>query len=251
MEPPYSALEITARDAERCIQIIRERLPEKARILLLSHTGSRAFGWSWFNFDYDVHGIVACRGYWDWMHLGIEQFDINLYELSHVFEVDLPYRHGETMMNLSNPFYLDGDFPFDRLVGLVTPDFFDELSLEHQVGWFRATRSPRAALHAYRLALVPTYFLRTGRFKLNVFQVAAELGLKLRGLELCRNLYVARYVGYTRSELTDEEYEMVLSEIDKLRSEFLKAKEECPRRWDEAAFEELKSKVYVIYYGSA
>ena len=52
--------------------LIKERLPAKAKILILSLTGSRAFGWAADNLDYDIHGIFVCNHvYWDWVYMGM------------------------------------------------------------------------------------------------------------------------------------------------------------------------------------
>jgi len=236
--------------AQKCIRIIQERLPPNGRIVLLSLTGSRAFGWAWKNFDYDVHGLIAAPKWWDWVHLGIDEFDINLFELRHLFELDLPYKHGETIMNLANPFYADPQFQWSEILELVTPDFFDPLSFDHQLDWFRRTRCPRAALHVYRLALVPIHFLRFGVFELNVFKVAEKLGLSLPGMHLCRELYIAPYSGGKRSELTDEEYLTVIRELMDLRKLLDEEKRKSSRRWDQKKFEELRRRVYSTFYGA-
>jgi len=242
-------LEIDRATAREVVNIIRGIIPSRARILLLSHTGSRAFGWSWYNYDYDIHGLIACDRYWDWMHLGKPPFDINIYEVSHLLDIDLVYRHGEVIMNLSNPFYLDPEFPFKELMRLVTPDFFSEHMLVSQINFFKTFKQPRAALHAYRLAIVPIHFMKKGRMELNVFKAAKSLKLKLRGLVLCRNLYIARHIGLNRFSLTGEEYEMVLNELNRLHSMFVEVKKKrSDVKWDEGKYREFRDKVVSTFY---
>jgi len=231
------------------IEIIKSLLPDNATIILLSHTGSRAFGWSWYNYDFDIHGIIKCTNYWDFMHLGKSAYDINIYELSHIVDIDIPYRHTETLMNMLNPFYLDDKFPFDDFVKVLTPSFFTESMILQQIERFKFDRHPRSALHSYRIILVPLYLLLKGKPELNVFKIAKELKMELKGLVMCRNRYIAKYVGERRSTLTEDEFMEVLDELCRLLDYFIHVKGEKEKETkDRDLAKEFKEKIMSIYY---
>jgi len=221
---------------DRVLSVIRSKPGmDRARILVLSHTGSRAFGWADDRFDIDIHGVFALKGYWDYVHAGEEGIDLNLHELYHLIWMVLYYKSGEWATNLFNPIYLDKDFPFKEMLDLVNEEFFRYESVEHELFRLHQRFSPRTALHAYRLVLVPVYFLTTRRPELNVFRINEELGLGLKGLELCKDAYIAG------RNLPEESREVVWSELRGLLPRFLEVKarypgikgEEWERRWRE------------------
>mgnify|MGYP005627636875 CR=1 FL=1 len=230
---------------EEVIALVRERLPRGAKLVLLSLTGSRAFGWAAPNFDYDVHGIYVKRGWWDYMHLGKPPFDINIFELEHLIKLDVPYRHGETILNFLNPFYVDPHFPIEEVIQLLTKDFFPPQNILHQIRWFEDTRSPRAALHAYRMLILPMYIFVKGKVEMNMFKAMEELGLELEGPELCKELYTAPYTRGRRASLSEDEYEMVRAEIWDLYKKYESA--EGPA-WDEGRWLSLKARLIRTYY---
>jgi hypothetical protein len=223
-------------------ETVRKLIEEKlgtGRILCLSLTGSRAFGWAKENYDYDVHGIFAKKGYWDWVHSGERGFDINLWELNHIYW-DIYYQHFEIFMNISNPFYLDPDFDYKGLFSFVTRKAAKRCigDILRQINNLRIDRSPRTALHCYRILMVPIHYLRKGEFKLNVFELNEKYGFEQ--LEKARE-------AYTKGGEWD--IDQVFSDIEKLLDEYYqlsKEESDLPDRIEEAKvwLERMKEKYY-------
>jgi Predicted nucleotidyltransferase len=168
-------LEIDTEKQKYVIDAIKGKLPAKANILFLSLTGSRAFGWADSNQDYDIHGAFLCDNYWDWIHDGKNGFDINLYELNHIYG-DIIYQHFEEFMNFSNPFLVNERFDYTGLMQFCTLYGVKQVQadIQAQINTFKYERTPRAALHAYRIAMVPLYFFEHRKFILNVFKLNEE-----------------------------------------------------------------------------
>lgn len=170
-------MEIDAEKQKYVIDMIKERLPNNAKTLILSLTGSRAFGWSDGTQDYDIHGIFICDNYWDWVHDGSNMYDINLYELNHVYS-DILYQHFEEFMNFSNPFYVDDKFDFNGLMSFCTLEGVKQkhLDIQIQINRFKFDKAPRTALHAYRILMVPLYFIENRKFQLDIFKINEQYG---------------------------------------------------------------------------
>jgi predicted nucleotidyltransferase len=158
--------------AKRVIEKIKMKLPSEGRILVLSLTGSRAFGWGGEGYDYDVHGIFVAKNYWEYVHTGEEGFDINLWEFSQIWPL-IEEQSFEAFMNFSNPFYIHPKFDYRGFMRLCTAEAVKRkrYDIEHQVREFEATKNPRAALHSYRILMVPIYFLKKKKFELNIFKI--------------------------------------------------------------------------------
>jgi len=242
-------LELDEKRKDEIIAMIEELLPPDAKIILLSHTGSRAFGWSWYNYDFDIHGIYKRTNYWDFVHLGRSYYDINLYELAHIIDMDIPRKHSDVLMNMLNPFYLDDDFPFDDFIKVTIPSFLDIRPIIQQIERFKFDLLPRSALHAYRLILVPLYLLLKGKPKLNVFIIAKELSLELRGLILCRNRYIAEHIGEEKKYLEQEEVQDILRELYRLLDYYRQVVREKQKEFEDKDLASVfKEKIISIYY---
>jgi hypothetical protein len=163
---------INEKTSQEIKDIINERLPNNAKLLFLSLTGSRAFGWASDNQDYDVHGVFLCDNYWDWVHVGLVRYDINLYEFSHL-KSDIQVQHFEQFMNWSNPFYVDNKFDLNRLLSFCTLEAVKQKQgdIQAQINRFKFDKAPRTALHAYRILMVPLYFIENGKFELDIFKI--------------------------------------------------------------------------------
>jgi predicted nucleotidyltransferase len=181
--------ELNKETAERVLQLIKSRLPNYSEVLVLSLTGSRAFGWGDERYDYDVHGIFAAKDYWDYVHLGKEGFDINLWELGHVWS-DIYYQHFEFFMNLSNPFYIHPKFNFKSLMNFCKTQAVHNIKEDilRQIHEFEITRSPRSALHSYRMLMIAIHFLKTKRFILNIYELNKKY--KFVQLEKLKQAYI-------------------------------------------------------------
>jgi predicted nucleotidyltransferase len=206
--------ELDKRKAERVVELIKEKLPKNGKILVLSLTGSRAFGWAAENYDYDIHGIFAAKNYWDYVHSGEEVFDINLYELDHLLR-DIKYQSAEFFMNISHPFYIHPKFDFKGLMKFCTTETVKRMR-EHilmQIRQFEITKSPRAALHAYRVLMVPIYFLKRKKFELNVYKINKTY--KFKQLEKLKNAYTKGVEGWNEKEVK-RDLNRLLKEYDRL-----------------------------------
>jgi len=154
---------------QRVIEIIRSILPDDAIIIILSETGSRAFGWGSEKYDIDVRAVIACQPYWDTFHIGEELFDTNCEELKH-FIRSVNYRYWTIFEDLSNPFYIDKRFDFQEFM-----DFCSAANIKNhwyttatQLAQLKISPTIRTALHCYRLIMTPLYFLDNGRVEINV-----------------------------------------------------------------------------------
>ena len=189
------------------------------RVCFLSLTGSRAFGWAGPDMDWDIHGVFAKEGYWDHVHSGAGGVDLNLWELSHV-EGDIRYQHFESFMNWSNPFYVRPGFDHAGLYSFLTPKAVagKRLDVLQQIEAFRATGDARAALHAYRIMMVPLHWLEAGKFELNIFRLNEIHGYGF-DLDSLKNAYINRQ-SFDRAKVEADlgrlwrEYEDAISKID-------------------------------------
>jgi predicted nucleotidyltransferase len=224
---------------KRVVELIKEKLPKNGKILVLSLTGSRAFGWAAENYDYDIHGIFAVKNYWDYVHSGKEGFDINLYELEHVLS-DIQYQHFEFFMNISNPFYIHPKFDFKGLMSFCTIEAVKQKrgDILRQIKEFEITKNPRAALHAYRILMVPIYFLKRRRFELNVFKI--NRAYKFKQLEKLKIAYIQGKEEWSKKEVK-KDLNRLLKEYDRLCQ---KKEEKLDIEKAEKWMEKMKEKFY-------
>lgn len=226
---------------KKIYSFIKRKFPKRVKILLLSLTGSRAFGWANENYDYDIHGLFYAKNYWGYCHSGEMGWDINLYEFSKFFNYLIwGYQSFEGFMNLSNPFYLDKDFDFKGFLKLCTPEQVKAIEgdIERQIREFETTGNPRAGLHAYRILMVPIFYLRTGKFQLNVFKINKRY--KFKQLEKLKRSYIKREGEFNFKE--------VMRDLKKLKREYeslLKVKKkkldkEKAKKWYEKIISRLE-----------
>jgi len=203
--------------AKRVIEIIKEKLPKDGKILVLSLTGSRAFGWANENYDYDIHGTFAAKNYWDYVHSGEEGSDINIWELSHIGE-DIQHQSFEFLMNISNPFYINPKFDFKGLMKFCTIEAVRQKrgDILRQIQEFEIFKNPRAALHAYRILMVPIYFLKRKKFELNIYKI--NRAYKFKQLEKLKIAYTQREEGWSEKEVK-RDLNRLLKEYDRLCQE--------------------------------
>lgn len=174
---------------------IQEMLGPGKPLLLLSLTGSRAFGWASDNNDYDIHGIFCAQHWFDYVHYGgrIENIpvDLNLHSLDHVLYMAFYHPSAETLLNLTEPLWSAPGFfeLFERyILANVNKLFFYDFTVQselHRLMYFH----PRTALHAYRVLLYPIYWAKTGKLVKNIYRIIEELGLELKGPYECREAH--------------------------------------------------------------
>ena len=202
------------------LDLINVRLPNNGKILCLSLTGSRAFGWARENLDYDIHGIFLAKNAWDWVHYGGKAFDINLYELEYIFTHYPNYLGFEFFQNIANPVYLNPEFDYQGLMLLCSPNCCYEPIYE--IHGLENRFTPRAALHCYRVLMVPIHFLQTRTFELDIFKLNKKH--KFAMLPVLKQAYWDRIEGQGRA-LEDSEKENIRQDLANLLEQFRELKE--------------------------
>ena len=209
---------------------IRRIMPD-GKVLHLSLTGSRAFGWADDRFDYDVHGIIYRDNYWDWVHNGEQGIDLNLWHLRHIF-YDIQYQHFEMFQNMANPFF--STFDWKGMIELCTAKACDEYSILMQYDMLRRSEYSRTALHCYRVVMIRVHWLETREFELNIFKINEKWGFKM--LQPLKEHYLGR-------RLTID-YDEVWKELDQLFEYFRELKASVGEEsLDVERFSEWKTKV--------
>ena len=233
--------ELPREDVERIIKIVRDRLPEDAEIVILSFTGSRAFGWGSIYHDIDVRGIFAKKDWWDWVHIGIEKYDITLYELRHLFYC-VEHRYFPIYYDLAKPIYINPKFDYKTFLKLLSAEnirmHMYTIKLERQR--FRLRRHARSALHCYKERLIPLYWLKTGKLEVNIWVLSDYFNLKYP--KILANAYANRKpvdVNWDEVEKELDELEMMLEEELKKRRDVLD--------WD--LYITWRRKMELVFYG--
>lgn len=215
--------EISESELNRIIVLITERLPKNSKLLLLSNTGSRPFGWASSSLDWDIHGVFAKKSWWDYVHHGANYWyglDINLWELDHLY-TDVIYGHWQMFMNLSNPIYISKEFPFDDLIQWVFPHFFRDNSAVYQLDWALRDKAVRSFLHAYRIPLQMLEFLNTNKWEMDIPKLVEKyIGKNSKFFEL-KNAYqnnISQYVdSNTDLDQIKAEIENIINSTKSLR----------------------------------
>lgn len=203
------------------LEIIKARLPQNGRILLLSLTGSQAFGWANERLDYDIHGIFAGKNAWDWVHYGGQGgFDINLYELEYIFGHYPNYLGFDFFQNMSNPVYLDPKFDHAGLISLCSPNHLYESTSE--INALQNHFTARAVLHCYRVLMVQIHFLETRKFELDIFELNKKHQFKM--LPILKDAYWEKLESHGRG-LSEAEKEEVMHDLNNLLEKFRNLKE--------------------------
>jgi hypothetical protein len=220
--------------------IITQCLPSNAKILFLSLTGSRAFGWASDTQDYDVHGVFFSDGYWDWVHNGKQGYDINLYEFSHIAS-DIRNQHFEQFMNWSNPFYIDPKFDHSRLMQFCTTDAVKQkqADIDAQINRLKFDKSPRTALHTYRILMVPLSFLENQKFQLDLFKINEKYGFQQ--LSKLKDAYNGRNYTFDIAQVTQD--------IDYLLNEFKQKLPICTDKPNMTQANQWLNEVKTLYAG--
>ena len=220
------------------LALVKERLPAKAKILILSLSGSRAFGWAADNLDYDIHGIfVYNHVYWDWVHIGIPPYDITMHELNHCFQ-SIEYQPFEFFSSMTNPFYIDHKFDYKGMMRLA-PRNIDKTSLITEMKKLEARPCARSALHVYRLVLTSLNLMDRNRFEVDVLKIAPRYRSKMPAL--LKEMYnFNRIMDFDIEKKTKKELNHLFKLHEKKASRFEKNKQEKQkedkiriRRWIE------------------
>jgi hypothetical protein len=90
---------------------------------------------------------------------------------------------------------------------------------------------------------VPLYFLRKRKFVLNIYKIADEMSLNLKGIYLCRDAYI----GELKRNLTKDERDSIVFELTHLREVFKNELKSHAERFDLQKYEKFCSKLRKIY----
>jgi len=118
-------------------------------------------------------------------------------------------------MNISNPFYINPKFDFKGLIRFCTIEAVRQKrgDILRQIQEFEAPKNPRAALHAYRILMVPIYFLKRKKFELNIYKI--NRAYKFKQLEKLKIAYIQREEGWSEKEVK-RDLSRLLKEYNKL-----------------------------------
>jgi hypothetical protein len=232
---------------EKVIDYIKSIAPRGTKIILLSHSGARAYGWGTKRNDYDIHGVICCKGYFDYVHSGYFGVDLNLHEVYHLNEIILRYHHGETIVNLANPVYSDYIDP-KVFLNLTSREFFSYDSIESEIVAGLESGNERMLLHGLRRAMVAVHYFNTGEWVVSLPDLWETYGLQEEALASLIRVY------RSRSGLSDEVYTFSMAPIDSIRSAVRRVldmlrealeKKAKPFDWDE--FERVRGELYKLY----
>jgi len=153
----------------------RERgiLPDNSEILLLSFTGSRAFGWGAECYDIDIRLVAYIPGdYWDTFHDGLK-WDVNGETFEH-FKRCVRRNYWTTFEDMYYAFYLHPMWDHKEFISFCTVKNVKHhiFTIKTQLAQAKMTRDIRTTLHAYRLVMSPLHLLRTGELMPNVRNIS-------------------------------------------------------------------------------
>jgi len=191
---------ISNQKKQKIINLIKTKLPQGATLIILSLSGSRAWGYSNKHSDYDIVGLYVAKNYWDSAQIYQNHYDINLYQLKN----PLKYKRFYFFEDLSNPFYLHPKFDFEGFLKFCTIDVVRQYEWEilRRIGDFELHPSPRNALHAYQSLMIPIHFLQYNQFELNLFKI--NHSYKFQQLENLKNAYVRQEERVNKKEIRED-----------------------------------------------
>jgi len=175
--------------APKIYELVRDRLPERGEILLLTYTGSRMFGWGGERYDIDCRGIVALKDWWSDVHHGERLYDCTVENLPHALR-RVP-KYWTFQEDLSEVFYCHPDFDVATMKTFTTAEQikFHMGSIKMQLARLSVSQEIRTALHNYRVVMVPQHFLDTGDVVIDVLKINDG---KYEQIELLRDIYLHR-----------------------------------------------------------
>lgn len=179
--------------APKIYQLVRDRLPERGEILLLTYTGSRMFGWGGDHYDIDCRGIITCPNWWSDVHHGERLYDCTVENILHALRrVPTYWTFHE---DLSEGFYAHKHFDHKTMKSFCCSKHVEHHlhSIKLQISRLTVQQSVRTALHSYRLLLVPLNFLDTGEVVIDALKVNEEhFDGRYEQLLLLRDRYLYR-----------------------------------------------------------
>lgn len=174
----YSYPTLKKEEEEEIVKTAKELIPDEAKLVLLSFTGGRAFGWGGDHHDIDVHGFFAYEDWFFKCHSRKGGFDMTLQNIESIEEPHLRWGRWKQYYDKSNPIYTHDDFGFEK-------DFINKCKLEYvknifpydlhlQFSRLDVDFSIRSALHTYKEMLIPLYYFYTGEIESDVINIINE-----------------------------------------------------------------------------
>jgi len=237
--------QLTPKQIERILSIIESKLPSDGKVVCLSLTGSRSYGWASEKSDWDIRGIFSAKNHWDWVHYSYRDteikavIDISLYRLQSFLSQSFPSISFEFFREMANPIYLDQKFDYKGLMSFCYPQFCHEP--EYDLIMFEKFGNVKNALQAYRILMIQINFLKTNIIETNIFELNQKFKFKI--LSSLRKKY------QEGKPLTLKEREEIKKDLEKLLNEFRETKNkkvtEIPietQRWK--AWQDKMKKLY-------
>lgn len=156
---------------EEAIEMIQERLPSEARLLHLSYTGGRAFGWGPENTDIDLRGFYELDDWFTKCHISNNPFDGTLRNVYDADNPDLFWQRFKMYYDWSKPFYLHDDWDYNAFMSRLNPSRVKHVyphSTDMQISRMEKNFQARSACHTYKELLIPLHYLRTGEVESNI-----------------------------------------------------------------------------------
>jgi len=184
----------------------------KAKILMLSLSGSRACGWERDNSDYDIYGIFSRKGYWNRVSVRRKRLDITLYELDYIFTYFPKYVSFDFFQNiLAYPIYVDPEFDYKGLGSFYDANLCHPPLSENIDRFF-----PKSILHLYGQYLSRIYFLKTRKFSWDIFGINKRY-YNFKMLPILRDKYLS---DPNKFVLSKGEEDIVKNDLGRLKRDF-------------------------------
>lgn len=203
---------------ERALEIARNRLPDRAELAIVSHTGGRAFGWGTDKHDWDVHGFFVCDDWFRQVHSDKESYDMTLRNIDSFERPRWETRRFKQFYDKGGaPIFINEKFDYEGWFEELTPETVLNVfphATQLQLDRLHSQFNVRSACHTYKELMIPLHFLLNGDIEPNVVhKVNPHDDFQYDGLDACAECYG------TNLDLQDDfDYteEMVWGEIHEL-----------------------------------
>lgn len=220
--------ELSLKQGEKAVSLIKEKLPEDIELALHCFTGSRAFGWGSDHHDIDFRGFFVGKDWFDSLHLGehikVGSYDMTIQNIESFQEPEIWFDSWNTYVDTTNPIFIHEDFDYDDFRNHLEPENIVgcyPFNIENQLKKLEIEWTPRTALHSYKEVMYPLNYLWHEDMELNVMKINKREKFRLEGLPPCREAY------YNRNPFDESYKEVVDEEVWNL---FEKIGEELERR---------------------
>lgn len=212
---------LTDEQAERAIDKVQRYLPDDAKLLQLSFTGGRAFGWGPDNTDIDMRGYFAKDDWFKTCHVA-DTKDQHDFTLKNVYDIDNPeivWRRWKHFYDFSKTVYINEKWDQEWYMNQVDVDSLTNEyphSTKMQMNRMFDNFQARSVCHTYKEIMIPLHWLRTGEIESNVVKLSERGEFDVDGLEQAATVYKE-----TNAKHTDEgiDKELVHRETKQLFNE--------------------------------